>query len=99
MLTEEHNPIWSIVITHGEEDQEMDQANRRLTSELKRRLHGRDTGLTEKKIGAWIWPTNDEPGSNGVVIIDPQGTLKFINALSRDECFTSCEETFLLLLR
>ena len=29
-----------------------------------------DTEATEKEIGTWVWPTSDEPGSDGLVIIN-----------------------------
>ena len=60
-----------IVIAHGEEDQEVGRANKRPTSERKTSLHDRDIEITEKKIGTRVWPTNDESGSDGVVIVGP----------------------------
>lgn len=72
-----------MVITPGEEDQEVGRANQRSTSERKTSGHHRDREITEKKIEVWIWPANDEPESAGVVITGPLDPLKFVNAVGR----------------
>ncbi|MFZ4628931.1 MAG: hypothetical protein ACOYNR_11435, partial [Blastocatellia bacterium] len=47
------------------------------------RVNGiRKTEITEKKIEILDWPTNDKLGSAWVVIIRPQDTWKFVNAVS-----------------
>jgi len=71
------------VFTHAEEDQEAGLANQRRASKRKKSLHHRDSEITEKKIGTWVWPTNDELRSAGVVNIRPLNTLMFVHVVSR----------------
>jgi hypothetical protein len=71
-----------LVITRGEEDRKVGWTNKRSMPERKTSWRYRDTAITEKKIGTWIWPIDNQPGSGAVATIRPLDPLKFINVVS-----------------